>query len=160
MNDVVPEYLSSAKYEPGPSTATISNAMDVGAPSNFARMKEIFGNDWKSMTESISGFAYDDTHTREAIKKVYQRYGYVIDPHGAVGYLAAEKWLENHPDDSTVILETAHPAKFPEIIIQELGEKVLETPERLACLADKPKTSILMEAKNRALVAWLNSNLA
>ena len=159
VNDVVPEYLNSAKYEPRPSTATISNAMDVGAPSNFARMKEIFGNDWKSMTESISGFAYDDTYTREAIKKVYQRYGYVIDPHGAVGYLAAEKWLENHPDDSTVILETAHPAKFPDIIIQELGEEVLETPERLACLADKPKTSILMEAKNQALVAWLNSNL-
>ncbi|MBT8036661.1 MAG: threonine synthase [Verrucomicrobiae bacterium] len=156
VNDVVPEYLKTSQYTPRPSVATLSNAMDVGAPSNFARMRELFGDDWKAMTENITGFASNDVGTRAAIREVYEKWGYVIDPHGAVGYLAAKAWLANHPDDTTIILETAHPAKFPETIAEELGPDVLEIPERLACLASEPKVSIPMAAEPDALIAWLN----
>lgn len=143
VNDVVPQYLQSGDYQPRPSVATLSNAMDVGAPSNFARMQAIFDHDWQSMASSISGYAANDTQTRAAIREIYEKFGYVMDPHGAVGYLAAEAWLEKHPDDTTIILETAHPAKFPETIEEELGKGVLEIPERLACLATEKKSSDL-----------------
>ena len=157
VNDVVPQYLNTEDYSPRPSVATLSNAMDVGAPSNFARMKELFAGDWKSMTAQISGFSYGDDETREAMREVYEKYGYVIDPHGAVGYLAAEAWLADHPEDTTVILETAHPSKFPETICEELGDDVLTIPERLACLADEPKVATPMAADPKALMAWLQS---
>lgn len=160
VNDVVPQYLNTSEYVPRPSVATLSNAMDVGAPSNFARMQELFGNDWQAMVKKISGFAYGDDQTRAAMREVYQKYSYVIDPHGAVGYLAAEAWLSDHPDDTTVILETAHPSKFPETVAEELGEGVFEIPARLACLAEEPKVSIPMAADPAALVAWLKSALA
>jgi len=156
-NDVVPEYLETATYTPRPSVSTLSNAMDVGAPSNFARMQELFGNDWQAMCANITGYSADDPHTRAAIREVYQQYGYVIDPHGAVGYLAANAWLTAHPEDITVILETAHPAKFPDTIAEELGADTLEIPPRLACLADKPKASIPMPAEPQALRNWLQN---
>ena len=157
VNDVVPEYLQTGHYSPRPSIATLSNAMDVGAPSNFARMKEIFGHDWQKMAAHVSGFASDDQATRAAIREVHEKYGYIIDPHGAVGYLAAEAWLKDHPGDLTIILETAHPAKFPETISEELGEGLIEIPERLACLADKKKVSIPMSADAEVLMKWLRS---
>jgi threonine synthase len=155
INDVVPEYLHSSEYKPRPSAATISNAMDVGAPSNFARMLELFGSEWQAMASQISGYAFDDRQTREAIREVHEKYGYVIDPHGAVGYLAGQKWRDQHPEDSVVILETAHPAKFSETITEELGDKVLEIPQRLACLADEPKVSTPMAASPEVFIGWL-----
>jgi len=155
VNDVVPQYLSTSNYIPRPSVATLSNAMDVGNPSNFARMQEIFGNDWQAMTAKINGYSFSDSETRQAMRDVYQKHNYVIDPHGAVGYLASEAWLEAHPDDITVILETAHPAKFPETICEELGQDVLTIPERLACLADEPQVSIPMTSEPEALMDWL-----
>jgi len=158
VNDVVPHYLATSNYEPRPSVATLSNAMDVGAPSNFARMLELFDNDWKKMTETISGFAFNDAQTRDAMRDVYGKFNYVIDPHGAVGYLASEAWLVDHAGDTTVILETAHPSKFPETVVEELGDAALSTPERLACLADKPKVSITMSANPKSLMAWLKEN--
>ena len=154
-NDVVPQYLTTSNYRPRPSVATLSNAMDVGAPSNFARMQEIFGNSWQAMADKICGYSFNDSQTRVAMREVYQKYGYVIDPHGAVGYLAAEAWLTEHPEDVTVILETAHPSKFPETICEELGEDVLTIPERLACLADEPKVATSMSAEPQALKTWL-----
>lgn len=157
-NDVVPSYLSTSDYQPRVSVTTISNAMDVGAPSNFARMQELFSHDWSAMTEQISGFSFSDAETEEAIQEVHQKYNYVIDPHGAVGYLASEAWLAAHPEDSTVILETAHPSKFPEVITKVLGEHSIEIPERLACLADRAKVSIAMESAPEALISWLHKN--
>lgn len=154
-NDVVPQYLTTSNYSPRPSVATLSNAMDVGAPSNFARMQEIFGNSWQAMADKISGYSFNDSETRVAMREVYQKYGYVIDPHGAVGYLAAEAWLTEYPEDITVILETAHPSKFPETICEELGEDVLTIPERLACLADEPKVATSMPADPQAFKTWL-----
>ncbi|MFC5051752.1 threonine synthase [Rubritalea spongiae] len=139
INDTVPRYLADGNYEPLPSSPTISNAMDVGAPSNFARMKDLFGDDWEAMRENISGLAFGDDETREAIKAVKANTGYTIDPHGAVGILAAEAWHQASPEDECIILETAHPSKFLPTMEEELGKGSVEIPERLACLADLPK---------------------
>lgn len=141
INDTVPRYLADGNYQPLPSTPTISNAMDVGAPSNFARMKNLFGDDWESMRENISGLAFDDEETREAIRAVKVNTGYTIDPHGAVGILAAEIWHQASPEDETIILETAHPSKFLPTMEEELGRGSVEIPERLACLAELPKAA-------------------
>jgi len=141
-NDVVPAYLASGVYHPRPSEATVSNAMDVGAPSNFARMSALFGGSWDAMRGMISGAAYSDEETRAAIREVRERFGYVIDPHGAVGWLAARDWRGNHPACETIVLETAHPAKFPEVMDAELGVGAVDVPERLARLADLPKEAV------------------
>ncbi|PQJ27765.1 threonine synthase [Rubritalea profundi] len=141
INDTIPRYLADGNYEPLPSTPTISNAMDVGAPSNFARMKDLFGDNWEAMRENISGLAFDDDETREAIRRVKEQTGYTVDPHGAVGILAAEIWHQASPDDETIILETAHPSKFLPTMEEELGKGSIEIPERLACLAKLPKVA-------------------
>lgn len=155
-NDVVPEYLETSEYKPRPSVPTISNAMDVAAPSNFARMQELFGNDWSAMKQMVSGFSATDEQTRVGMKQVFADYNYVIDPHGAIGCLAADAWLKENPEDVTVILETAHPSKFGDTIVDVLGEEALSIPDRLACLENEKKTSILMSSKPEDLLVWLN----
>ncbi|NNM28036.1 MAG: pyridoxal-phosphate dependent enzyme, partial [Akkermansiaceae bacterium] len=154
-NDVVPAYLASGEYQPRPSVPTISNAMDVGAPSNFARMQEIYGKEWKRMTERIAGYAFDDEQTRAGIRELQAACGYQMDPHGAVGFLAAEEWRVLHPEDVAVVLETAHPAKFLDVMVEELGEGAVEIPERLACLAHREKVAIAMEADEEKFLGWL-----
>jgi len=145
LNDVVPEYLNSGIYRPRPSVRTISNAMDVGAPSNYARMKDLFladseGSTWNNFKKEISGYAFDDQQTEEAMRAVYQKYNYVIDPHGAVAYLALRAYQENHPDTIGVLLETAHPAKFkPDV--ERVLEKSIDVPPRLAILEHLPKVA-------------------
>ena len=156
-NDVVPAYLREGEYRPRPSVATISNAMDVGAPSNFARMENIFGNDWRSMKARIVGFSYDDQMTRETIRRVKEETGYILDPHGAVGWLAAEEWRKLNPEAQTVVLETAHPAKFLDVMEEELGEGLVAIPERLGCLANLEKVAIPMSADEEVFVEWLQS---
>lgn len=157
LNDVVPRYLADGKYEPKASVATISNAMDVGAPSNFARMQNIFGDSWEVMRESISGLAFDDTETREAVKAVKDQLNYTIDPHGAVGWLAAQVWLEAMPEARTVILETAHPSKFIDTMDEVLGTGVTEIPERLACLAGLEKVATLVKPDPQEVIDYLNA---
>ncbi len=157
-NDVVPEYLLTAEYKPRPSVPTISNAMDVAAPSNFARMQELFGNQWEAMKDTIQGYSADDEQTLAAVKKVYDDYSYVIDPHGAIGYLAAEDWIssdEATENDRLVILETAHPSKFIDTMTDALGEGVVSIPERLACLKNELKVSVKMAADADGLMSWL-----
>jgi threonine synthase len=89
---------------------------------------------------------------------VYEKYNYVIDPHGAVGFLASEAWLADHAEDTAVILETAHPSKFPETVSEELGESALSTPERLACLANEVKVAIPMSSDPQLLMQWLKAH--
>jgi threonine synthase len=156
-NDVVPAYLRSGSYQPRPSIATLSNAMDVGAPSNFVRMQYLFGDDWQRMAASISGDAYDDDQTRAAIREVKSLYQYEIDPHGAVGWLAARKWRASHPGTPTIVLETAHPAKFLEVMEAELGIGSIEIPERLACLANKESHAHALGVEEHAFHRWLRS---
>ena len=158
-NAVVPEYLSTGVYQPQPSMATISNAMDVGAPSNFVRMLALFGNDWMRMAGDIDGMFFDDDSTRAAIREVQSLYQYQIDPHGAVGWLAARKWRAAHPGNATIVLETAHPAKFLEVMEAELGLGCVEIPERLACLAGRIVYSVPMGIEQQPFLAWLRAQI-
>ena len=154
-NDVVPSYLRSGDYQPRPSVPTISNAMDVGAPSNFVRMQALFGNSWEAMRGRIEGMAFTDDQTRAAVREVKSLYNYEIDPHGAVGWLAARKWRAAHPGSATITLETAHPAKFLDVMEGEIGKGVVEIPERLAVLADREKVAIQLPADEAAFKEWL-----
>lgn len=163
-NDVVPEYLDTGVYNPRPSVATLSNAMDVGAPSNFARMLNLYGQvngldphsptTHTAMKELVTGYAYDDAATEEAVKEVESHFDYVIDPHGAVGYLALTEWQKEYPDTRGVILETAHPSKFKPDVERILGHSI-EVPGRLAELAEKRKVSTLMGTSYEPVRAWL-----
>jgi threonine synthase len=157
-NDVVPQYLTAGQYQPRPSVATISNAMDVGAPSNFVRMQALFGGSWDAMKSRIHGMMFTDDQTRAAIREVKSIHDYEIDPHGAIAWLAARQWRANHPEAATISLETAHPAKFPDVMEHELGRNLIGIPERLAVLADKPKVSIKLPAETAAFHDWLRSS--
>lgn len=162
-NDVVPAYLETGSYAPRPSQRTLSNAMDVGNPSNFARMQDFYHDleersTWNNMKASISGYAYTDEATRAAVREVFDRYGYVIDPHGAVGYLALKEYQESRPDTTGVILETAHPAKFlPDV--EAILERPIEVPARLAELADQEKVATLLPPEYGDIKKWLLENL-
>jgi len=137
-NDIVPHYLHSGQFSPKPSVQTISNAMDVGHPSNFQRMAELFNNDWAAMKKEIGGYSFTDAQTRDTIKYIKDSKDYIMDPHGAVGYLALRS-LRHDYDCTGVILETAHPAKFLPVM-EPLVDKI-PVPERLAVLADKEKVA-------------------
>lgn len=159
-NDVVPRYLASGVYEPVPSISTISNAMDVGAPSNFVRMTALFGNSWEDFSNCMSGMSFSDEETRAAVREVKSLYGYEIDPHGAVGWLAARNYRATHPGSTTITLETAHPAKFPDVMDEELGAGVVEIPERLAVLADKEKVATELSKDWEPFREWLAENIS
>lgn len=156
-NDVVPAYLNTGEYLPRPSVRTLSNAMDVGAPSNFARMADLYGSTWNNMREDISGYAFSDQETRAAMQKVYEDYQYVIDPHGAVAYLGFQKYKNENPNTVGILLETAHPAKFLEDVEQVLGKKI-DVPERLASLADSKKEAVSMATDYIQFKEWLMAN--
>lgn len=156
-NDVVPEYLRLGQYTSRPSVATISNAMDVGAPSNFVRMQALFGGSWEAMKTRVAGMTFSDDQTRAAIRTVKSLHDYDIDPHGAIGWLAAQQWRSAHPGSATITLETAHPAKFLDVMEAELGPDCLEIPERLAILADREKVAISLPADKKVFQAWLRA---
>jgi len=135
VNDTVPEYLDTGVVRPRPSTSTISNAMDVGDPSNLARMLFLYGGDVNRLREDVVGSANDDARTRQCIRDVYQRTGHVLDPHSAVGYLGIRAGLDAFGEGPTVLLSTAHPVKFRQTVKAEIGVPV-PVPERLeGCLS-------------------------
>lgn len=145
-NKTVPLYLENGHYEAKPSVQTISNAMDVGNPSNFPRMKALFGNDpstdsstWNLIKEKVTGDYYTDEQTTKAIQEIKENYNYVADPHGAIGYLACKKYLEKNSDHQTIFLETAHPGKFREPMEAALGK--LDLPEKLQKFMSRSKTA-------------------
>lgn len=142
-NDVFPDYLKTSVYTPRPSVKTLSNAMDVGNPSNFARILDLYGHNYNTIKEIIYSASFSDEQTKSAMKEVYSKYNYIIDPHGAVGYLAFQQYInENHLNNySGVILETAHPAKFADTVEDVINKKI-EIPERLRLCLDKEKQSI------------------
>jgi threonine synthase len=144
-NDVVPRYLESGKYDPKPSVSTISNAMDVGDPSNFYRLKELFPG-LEELNKVLYSTAFTDEQTKSAIKKVYDKSSYLLDPHGAVGYLGLERYRKTIESDSVgVIFETAHPAKFKETV-EEVIAKEIPMPANLADAVAKEKKSILISS--------------
>ncbi len=127
-NDIFLEYLKTGEYKPRPSVSTIANAMDVGDPSNFARVLDLYGGSHQAISEEISGVSYSDEQIAETLKACKKETGYLLDPHGACGYRALKEMLQ--PGEVGVFLETAHPAKFLETVEGILGEKV-EIPEKL-----------------------------
>lgn len=140
VNDTVPTYLATEKYQPVKTTPTLSNAMDVGDPSNFVRIKEIFENDFQTLSSHLSGYRFTDEETKIALKEIYDQAGYIADPHGAVGYLGLKKQLEKMPDAYGIFLETAHPIKFVDTVEETLEMKI-ETPARIQELLKKEKKS-------------------
>ena len=155
-NDVVPRYLISGEYSPIESISTISNAMDVGAPSNFSRILELYGKDWNAVKKDIVGYAYSDEKTRDAIVTVFKNYKYVCDPHGAIGFLASEEYLQNDPSAHVVFLETAHPSKFLDVVEPTLNASI-HIPKRLAELADKTKKAVELSTAFSDFKAYLLS---
>ncbi|MCF7675865.1 MAG: threonine synthase [Akkermansiaceae bacterium] len=154
-NDAIGPYLAGAPYQPRPSVPTLSNAMDVGAPSNFARLLAICGHDHRAMVSRLRAFTVSDGETLATIREVAASHGYQLDPHGAVGWHAATRWLRDHPDSTTIILETAHPAKFPEVMDRALGPGQVLVPERLARVAAEPKVAQPMSSATPDFLAWL-----
>lgn len=116
VNDTVPEYLRTGLYHPKTSTPTLSNAMDVGNPSNFIRMLALMNQDEASLKALVSGYSITDETTLETIQKVYEQYAYLLDPHGAVAYAALDQYLKKNQQTQGFILETAHPVKFPDAV--------------------------------------------
>lgn len=137
-NDVVPLYLKSGNYKAKPSIATISNAMDVGDPSNFVRILEMFNKDRNSLKNKLSAYSFNDTTTMGAMEDIYKNYGYFLDPHGAVGYLGLKSFLEKKNDYYGVFLETAHPVKFADTVEEATGQKI-EIPTNLRDIMNREK---------------------
>ncbi|TPV31531.1 threonine synthase [Paucihalobacter ruber] len=142
-NNVVTNYLKTQKYEPQPAIATISNAMDVGNPSNFIRIEELFGKSFNELSTHLTSYSYSDEATKKALKRLYFDYNYIADPHGAVGFLAAEDYLKTNPNAHCVVLETAHPAKFLDIVEETIRENI-ELPAQLDKVMKKKKKSLKM----------------
>jgi threonine synthase len=143
-NAVLGAYLSSGSFTPADAIATISNAMDVGNPSNLARVIALFGGNIEAMRTVLHSPSYSDEQTRETMRSVYERFKYLIDPHGAVGYRALEDFRATTGSATpAIVLETAHPAKFPEAFDPSLRSKI-QTPERLSKLLDGVKQSVLL----------------
>ena len=152
-NDVVPKFLQTGNYESKPSKQTISNAMDVGNPSNFERMKSLFHNDVSEFKKEIESYSFSDEETKTTMRNVKKEFDYTLDPHGAVAYLGLQtlrQSFDSAQDDKSdkeggdfigVLLETAHPAKFVEVVEDVLKEKV-EIPEKLEAFNKKEKKSV------------------
>lgn len=153
-NDVIPEYMRSGLYKPIPSIHTISNAMDVGSPSNYERMAHLFNNNVNNFKEKIEAFSIDDKQTKEIIKKVYNEEDYILCPHTAVGYGAAELYQKKHPSSKIMLLATAHPGKFTEVIEDTISVKP-NLPEELKKLESRQKVATLIENTNEALKEYL-----
>lgn len=143
-NDVIPQFLQTGKMETKSSVATLSNAMDVANPSNFVRILEIFDNDFLNLKGKMESVSVSDEVTMETMREVYAKYDYVLDPHGAVGFYALEKYLEKNPDQKGFFLETAHPIKFDSV--EQILGTYGETPESVKELFEKPKQSVEMKA--------------
>jgi len=149
-NDAFYDYLQSGDYKTKLSVATISNAMDVGNPSNFVRVLELFDNDFNQLKDKISSYKVSDETTKETISKVKKEFGYLLDPHGAVAYHALQEYLKLNPTEKGFILETAHPVKFNNVVEPIIGEEI-EIPDSVKELVKKSKLSKLISPKFEAL---------
>jgi threonine synthase len=143
-NDTVPRFLENGQYTPKPSVATISNAMDVGNPSNFVRIQELYNNDLKLFKKDFSSYSFTDIETKSALKEIYKTSGYIAEPHGAVGYLGLKKEMNSHTNSIGVFLETAHPIKFLDIVENSINLK-LEMPSQIMGVMNKEKASIKLK---------------
>ncbi|MGA1226321.1 MAG: threonine synthase [Tamlana sp.] len=146
-NNVVTRYLISKLYEPKPSVQTISNAMDVGAPSNFIRIQEIYKNKFDTLKSNLSSFSFSDDETKKAMLEIYNDFNYVADPHGAVGYLGCKAYLNENPKAHCVFLETAHPTKFLDVVEEVIKEKQ-PLPLQIQSVMNKEKVATSISTYN------------
>jgi threonine synthase len=153
-NDVVTNYLETADYKIKEAVSTLSNAMDVGNPSNFVRILEIFHQSYPELKEHLSSYSISDTETEATIKAVYEKDNYLLDPHGAVGYLSLERYLKAHPGDKGIFLETAHPVKFPDAV-EKITGKAIDIPASVMDIMDKEKKSVLIKPDYNSLKEFL-----
>ncbi len=159
VNDTVPAYFKSGIYEPKPSVATLSNAMDVGNPSNWVRIMDLFHNDLNEVKEVVSTASYNDEQTRKAVYEVFEKYDYVVCPHTAIAWLAVEDYRKETGDEKSagVFLSTAHPCKFPDVYEGAIAKKV-DIPEQVRVLEGKPKQAVELKADFAAFKEYLLKN--
>src|SRR5690606_19693748 len=125
VNDTVPRFLQDGRYEPRPSVQTLANAMDVGNPSNWVRIMDLFNNDRNVLKQLVSSYTVTDDETQDAIQAIFDRYGHIACPHTAIAWLAGERYRAQYPGTyATVFLSTAHPCKFPEVVPEEIATKI------------------------------------
>ncbi len=153
-NDTVPKFLNTGNYTPTTTIPTISNAMDVSDPSNFVRILQIFAQQIPGLKQKLSGYSISDKETAETLQQVYKGTSYLLDTHGAVAYNALAKYLEGHPQLKGVILETAHPVKFYDVIEPLINEKIA-IPEAVQEQMKLPKNALLIPAEEEALSNYL-----
>lgn len=164
VNDVVPEYLNTGVMTPRPSQQTMSNAMDVGNPSNFARMMDLYDSDLKGIQKDIIGYAFTDKETGEAMRSVASAHGYTMDPHGAIGYLGLTRYFDDFGKDlNGIFLETAHPAKFKEVVEHAI-QREIELPDTLSRFVKGEKRSVKVSHEyaefKKTLVGELSTSIA
>ena len=150
INKVIPEFMQTRNYQPQKALTTLSNAMDVGDPSNFVRILEIFDQQFEGIQKAMSSYSISDAETINTIKKIQKEYAYLLDPHGAVGFAALEKYLSVHTGEKGIFLETAHPVKFDNTMEKILGYP-LPLPAQVQSLYKKEKSSIKIHADYTAL---------
>lgn len=155
-NRVVPDFLQTGNYEPKAAVPTISNAMDVGNPSNFVRILELFDNSFISLENVLSSYSISDADTKIAIKEVFRSSGYLLDPHGAVGYLSLLRYLAETPGNRGIFLETAHALKFYDVV-EPLIQAVIPMSGPVKAIIEKPKISVKLENEFRLLKDYLLS---
>ncbi|MCF2875121.1 MULTISPECIES: threonine synthase [unclassified Tenacibaculum] len=155
VNDTVPNFLKDGNYNPKPSIATISNAMDVGNPSNFIRIQELFNNDLNALKSTFSSYSFTDEETRSAMKAIHKKSNYIADPHGAVGYLGVKEHQKENPNSISLFLETAHPVKFLDVVENTLDIQVT-IPEQIQSIMHQKKSAIAINSYED-LKTFLNS---
>jgi threonine synthase len=157
-NDTVPQFMQTQNYQPKAAIATISNAMDVGNPSNFIRILELFHHQFPQLKEKLSAYSINDDETKATMKRVYDETGYILDPHGAVGYLALEQYFSagESPAEKAkgMILETAHPVKFYDVVEQVLNQKI-QLPSAVEAIMSLPKKAVAIEKEYEHLKSFL-----
>ena len=153
-NKVVPDFLESEKYQAQKAIATISNAMDVGNPSNFVRILELFNHRFLDLKKKLSSVSISDEQTKETIKEALEKENYLLDPHGAVAYVALQNYLKIHADQKGYFLETAHPVKFYDVV-EPIIKKEIEIPEQVKSILKKEKLSVRMRAEFEELKEYL-----
>jgi threonine synthase len=145
VNDTVPEFLKTGFYKPKPSVATLSNAMDVGDPSNWVRIADLFKGELEALKAQVTGYSYDDEQTLQAIKFIYDNYNYIACPHTAIAWQALRDWQQDNykRDIAGVFLSTAHPCKFPDVYPESISGKV-DIPEQVKDLHKKKKHAVAL----------------
>ncbi|WP_345949589.1 threonine synthase [Mucilaginibacter sp. PAMB04274] len=156
-NDTVPAFFKTGVYAPKPSVATISNAMDVGNPSNWARIADLFKEDAEALKTLMTGYSYTDEQTRESMQQVFDKYEYVVCPHTAIAWRALTEWQQEHKNVPGVFLSTAHPCKFPDVFPQEIAARV-EVPAQVKELESKLKQAVSLDNSFESFKSYLLSN--